>query len=191
MSAPLSGDSFPVKNDYQIVYADPPWSYDDKASAGKRGSSYKYPTMTIAQLESMPVASIVTPDATLFLWVTMPLVQEGLQVMKAWGFEYKTCAFTWVKRTTKSGKLFWGMGNWTRSNPEMCLLGVRGKPKRVSAGVHSVVESVIEEHSKKPDEVRSRIVGLMGDVPRIELFARARVEGWDAWGNELNGRMYK
>ena len=99
--------------------------------------------------------------------------------------KYKTCAFTWVKQNKKSDSLFWGLGHWTRSNAELCLLAIKGKPKRISAKVHSVIMSKIREHSQKPDEARDRIVQLFGDVPRIELFARQKVDGWDSWGNEI------
>jgi N6-adenosine-specific RNA methylase IME4 len=115
----------------------------------------------------------------------MPKLNECFEVIKAWGFEYKTVAFTWVKLNKKSGTPFMGMGRWTRANAEVCLLATRGKPHRISASVHSVVMSAIERHSKKPDEVRKRIVELMGDIPRVELFARERADGWDAWGNEI------
>ena len=115
----------------------------------------------------------------------MPKLNECFDLISSWGFEYKTCAFTWIKTNKKSDSLFWGMGRWTRANPEVCLLAAKGTPKRLSASVHSVVMSPIREHSRKPDEVRDRIVELVGDLPRIELFARQRVDGWDAWGNEV------
>lgn len=105
--------------------------------------------------------------------------------IRKWGFTYKTCAFTWVKQNRKSDGLFWGLGFWTRANAELCLLATRGRPKRVNKGVHSVVLSHVREHSRKPDEVRDRIVELMGDIPRIELFARQQVDGWDCWGDEV------
>ena len=101
------------------------------------------------------------------------------------GFTYKTCGFSWIKKNKKADSLFWGLGYWTRANNEICLLGTKGKPKRVSKGVHQVVIDKISSHSKKPDIVRDRIVELCGDVPRIELFARQRYEGWDSWGNEI------
>ena len=104
--------------------------------------------------------------------------------LDAWGFTYKSVAFVWVKLNRKASTLFTGMGYWTRANAEICLLATRGHPKRANAGVHQVILSHIEEHSKKPEEARSRIVRLMGDVPRIELFARSRAPGWDVWGNE-------
>lgn len=173
---------------YGVILADPPWTYRDKAHSGERGVQYKYDVMSISDIKSLPVHRIATDNCALFLWVTFPLIQEGLDTMAAWGFTYKTVAFTWVKRSKTGAKLHWGMGNWTRSNAEICLLGVRGKPKRVDAGVHSVIESPIREHSQKPDEVRDRIVRLMGDVPRVELFARNTVPGWDAIGNGIDGR---
>lgn len=175
---------FPNKK-YTVIYADPPWSYSDKQKAGCRGAFFKYPVQSKEWIESLPVIDIVADDAFLFLWVTMPLLQQGLDLFPKWGFTYKTIGFTWVKKNKKAGSLFWGMGNYTRSNTELCLLGIRGKPKRVSASVHSVIESPIRSHSQKPDEVRDRIVQLCGDVPRIELFARNNTEGWDVFGNEV------
>ena len=106
--------------------------------------------------------------------------------MEAWGFSYKTVAFTWVKENWKSPGLFWGLGYWTRANAEVCLLATRGSPKRQSAAVHQVILSPVEQHSKKPDAVRERIVTLMGDVPRVELFAQQETLGWDVWGNEVS-----
>jgi N6-adenosine-specific RNA methylase IME4 len=172
---------------YSIIYADPAWTYRDKAHAGERGAEYQYVCMDIEAIKLLPVQDLAADDCILFLWVTFPLLQEGLDTIKAWGFEYKTLGFNWVKRNKKAKySWFWGMGSWTRSNPEVCLIGVKGKPKRVSAAVHSVVDTQYEGHSKKPDEVRQRIVQLCGDLPRIELFARERVAGWDAWGNEIS-----
>jgi len=172
------------RQDYQIVYADPPWSYKDKAAAGKRGAGFKYPTQGIEWIKSLPVAAIVAEDAALFLWVTMPQLPVCFDVIEAWGFQYKTCAFTWVKRNKIAPSWFWGMGNWTRANAELCLLATRGKPKRLSASVHSVIDAPIGRHSAKPPETRDRIVRLLGDLPRIELFARDADPGWDAWGNQ-------
>jgi len=172
---------------YRIIYADPPWSYRDKAASGRRGVIYKYPTMSIEDIQSLPVWKLADEDCALFLWVTAPLLDVGIETMKRWGFTYKTVAFTWIK-TTKTGRLFWGMGNWTRSNPEYVLLGMRGRMERVSASVHSVVMAPVGRHSEKPSEVRERIVQLFGDLPKVELFARERADGWDAFGNELDGR---
>lgn len=115
----------------------------------------------------------------------MPKLNECWGVIEKWGFTYKTCAFNWVKKNKKADSWFWGMGRWTRANAELCLLSTKGKPKRINAGVHSVIDTLIEKHSKKPDEARRRIVELLGDLPRIELFARKKTDGWDVWGDEV------
>lgn len=171
------------KQKYAIIYADPPWSYRNK---GTRAAADKhYTTMSIEDIKALPVADIADEDCVLFLWATFPCLPEALEVIREWEFTYKTLAFCWVKRNRKSPGWFWGLGNWTRSNPEICLLAVKGHPQRVSASVHSVIEAPVGRHSGKPKEARERIVELLGDVPRIELFARERVPGWDAWGDEV------
>ena len=181
---------FPNKK-YNIIYADPPWEYKDKALAGNRGAGCKYPTQNSHWLSCLPVQLIAEKDCLLFLWVTMPKLNECFELIKAWEFEYKTCAFTWVKRNKVANSWFWGMGRWTRANAELCLLATKGKPKRINAGVHSIVDERIEKHSKKPDVVRDKIIELVGDLPRIELFARNYTPGWDVWGNEVdNEQMY-
>jgi len=175
---------------YSIIYADPPWSISSTSQipSGRPGSR-PYRAMRMVDIFSMDVRKISEEDSVLFLWATSPLIPEAIHCMKAWGFEYKSVAFTWVKKN-KSGKgLFWGMGWWTRSNPEFCLLGVRGNPKRISASVHSVIESPIEAHSKKPKEAYLLIEKLMGDLPRVELFAREKTPGWDSWGNEVENSL--
>ena len=179
-------DIFNTEKKYGVIYADPAWSYRDKALAGNRGAGCKYDVMNIEDIKALPVKELADDDCVLFMWVTMPMLEEAFEVMRAWGFEYKTCGFTWVKQNKKADSLFWGMGNWTRANAELCLLGIKGNPKRVDAGVHSVVISHIEEHSKKPAEVRNRISQLCGGgITKIELFARQVIEGWDCWGNEV------
>ncbi len=141
--------------------------------------------MSADDICSLPVADIAEDNCVLFLWVTFPNLQESLRVIKAWGFEYRTVAFVWVKRNKKAVNWFMGLGYWTRANAEICLLAVKGKPKRVSKSVRQIIDSPIEHHSKKPDETRERIVDLMGDLPRIELFARQKTDGWEVWGNEV------
>lgn len=171
---------------YKIIYADPPWSYRDKALAGNRGACCKYDTQTKDWIDGLNVGDIADQDCFLFLWVTMPKLNECWELISNWGFEYKTVAFTWIKKNKKSDSLFWGMGRWTRANAELCLLATKGKPKRMSAKVHSVIESPIGRHSEKPDEARKRILDLCGDLPRIELFCREKSPGWDVWGNEVD-----
>ena len=161
---------------YQIIYADPPWNYKvySKKGLGRSAESH-YPTMSIEDICALPVGNLADKDCALFLWVTIPCLLEGLSVLKAWGFTYKTVGFVWVKQNRKADSLFWGMGYWTRSNVELCILATKGHPKRINAAVHQVIVSHIEEHSKKPQEARERIVSLMGDLPRIELFARHNI----------------
>ena len=171
---------------YQIIYADPPWNfrgYDLKKTARYVGN--KYEVQSKEWLEELPIHKIADSDCLLFIWVTMPKLNEVFDLIKAWGFEYKTVAFTWVKRNKKSPSWFWGMGGWTRANAELCLLATKCSPKRVSAAIHSVIDTPIEGHSKKPDIVREKIIELAGSLPRIELFARQKTEGWDVWGNEV------
>ena len=167
---------------YNIIYADPPWKYQQKNLQG--AAEKHYSTMNMKDLCALPVEQLSDKDCVLFLWATFPMLAEALQLIKSWGIKYKTVAFVWLKQNKKSPTWFFGLGFWTRGNAEICLLAVRGKPKRKSAGVHQFIISPIEKQSKKPDETRDRIVELMGDVPRIELFARQHTSGWDGWGNE-------
>ena len=174
-------------NKYNIIYADPPWTFKTYSNKGKgRSPEQHYACMTIEDIKNLPIQNIADDDCILFIWVTFPLLKEGLEVIQSWGFTYKTCAFNWVKRNKKSPSWFWGMGYWTRSNSELCLLATRGKPKKVSSSVHQVVDTHIEKHSKKPNVVKDRIVQLVGDLPRVELFARQPTEGWHIWGNEVD-----
>lgn len=171
---------------FQIILADPSWQYRDKASAGKRGASHKYDVMTVSDIKALPVADIAADNCALFLWTTWPFIQEGLDVIKAWGFEYRTIGFLWVKANKSGQGIFMGMGNHTRSNSEPCLLAYKGKLARQDAGVQSVVFSPVQKHSAKPKIIHRRIVQLLGDLPRIELFARDRYDAnWHVWGNEV------
>lgn len=181
LTNPFSG----LGGGYQLVLADPPWSYEDKCHAGERGAEYKYPCLTLDELKRLPVHEICAPDCLLAMWWVAPMPAEEMAVVQAWGFTLKTMkGFTWHK-TTVNGKSHFGMGNWTRANTEDCLFAVRGRPRRVSASVRQFLEAPRGEHSAKPPEVRTRLVELMGGVKRIELFARERADGWAAWGNEV------
>lgn len=173
---------------YNIIYADPPWSYEfsandkDKNITGCAEQHYK--TMNIEEIKELPINTISDDDCVLFLWVTFPLLKEAFEVIEAWGFKYKTTAFTWVK-LSDNGTPAWGCGFWTRSNAEICLLATKGKPKRVASDVHQIIMSKRSKHSSKPHIVYSKIERLLGKLPRIELFARTRREGWNAWGNQV------
>ena len=179
-------DIYNTNKKYNIIYADPPWNFKTYSEKGKQKKSAEchYRCMNIDNIYDLPINQIAADNCILFLWVTFPLLKEGLETIEKWGFTYKTIGFNWIKQNKKSNSLFWGMGSWTRANAELCLIATKGKPKRQSAKVHSVIMSKIREHSRKPDEVRNKIVELCGDMPRIELFARQSVDGWDCWGLE-------
>ena len=176
---------FPDKK-YNIIYADPAWSFKTYSDKGKDRSPDKhYSVMSLQDIKDLPVQDIANDNCILFLWVTFPLLKEGFEVIDAWGFTYKTVAFNWVKKNKKTDSWFWGLGYWTRANSELCLLATKGTIKRQSASIHQIIDTPIERHSKKPDIVRDKIIELVGDLPRIELFARKTADGWDSWGNEV------
>lgn len=150
-----------------------------------RSAENHYPTMSLEDIKNLPINNLADKNCVLFMWTTIPLLKDSFSVLDSWGFEYKSIAFVWIKLNKKSDTLFWGMGHWTRSNAELCILATKGHPKRKSAKVHQVIMSHIQQHSKKPDEARERIIELIGDLPRIELFAREKKDGWDSWGDEI------
>lgn len=177
---------------YGVILADPPWSF--KVWSGKgtaRSAENHYNTMSQKDICALPVRGLADADCALFMWAVMPQLPEALEAIKAWGFNYKTCAFNWVKQNRKAPPLstdkrdiFMGMGYWTRANSEICLLATKGKPKRRSASVRQVIIEPVREHSRKPDETFARIEQLL-DGPYLELFSRESRAGWDAWGNEV------
>ena len=177
---------------FDVIYADPPWTFQTWSEKGKDRSPEKhYDCMSLADVRALPVPDIAAEDCTLFLWATDPLLPEAFKLIEAWGFTYKTVAFHWAKLNKSAPRLlftvpdfFTGMGYWTRANPEICLLATKGKPQRVSMSVRRLVIEPRREHSRKPDEEADRIVDKMGDVPRIELFARQSRRGWETWGDE-------
>ena len=172
---------------FDIIYADCPWSYDDKKK-NRGGAERHYSTQSIDWIASLPVSQIAADNAVLFLWATWPTLPDAIAVIESWGFIYKTCAFNWVKRNRSGNRYYVGMGAYTRANSEPCLLATRGDVlPRKSRSVRQIVDAPIGRHSSKPPEVRDRIVELFGDRPRIELFARERSPGWEAWGNEIKG----
>lgn len=188
---------------YRVIYADPPWTYNNPQDNDPARGGKTYATMPLRDLAQLPVQSIAAPDCALFLWATMPKLREALWIIDAWGFKYITCAFTWVKlqptgKILRKGKhvllrkgVYSGMGFWTNGNAELCLFAKQGRPKRVARNVKQIVLAPRGRHSAKPSEVRDRIVRLMGDVPRIELFARERTPGWDCWGLEVGSGIIK
>jgi N6-adenosine-specific RNA methylase IME4 len=170
---------------FNIIYADPAWVYKDKANSGNRGAGHKYNLSSLSDLMQMPINQIAADDCVLFMWWVPPMPLEALKLVEAWGFKLKTMkGFTWHKLNKRALTSFLGMGNWSRANTEDCLIAVKGNIKRVDASVRQFVESPIREHSRKPDEVRDRIVQLMGDIPRIELFSRQDYPGWSSFGDQ-------
>jgi len=182
---------------YEVILADPPWKFRVRSRKGlSRSAENHYRTMPLDEIRALPVGSIAARDSVLFLWATSPCLEEALSVMSAWGFRYKTVGFCWVKLRPRCGGLFWcaqdlfaGLGYYTRSGMEVCLVGTRGKGlPRTSKGVRQVVMTPRGAHSVKPAEVRYRIEALYGERRRVELFARSRIPGWDAIGDAVDGR---
>ena len=188
-------DALPRKH-YQVIYADPPWSFETWSHRGQgKGASQHYDCMSMKALCELPVHEIAADNAALFMWVVQPQLPEALSVISHWGFEFKTVAFYWVKMPmTWNPDQFsliqerprLGLGYHTRSGAEQCWLAIRGKGyDRESQGVEQVLHAPLQEHSRKPDEIARRIVALVGDVPRVELFARRQTPGWATWGLEV------
>ena len=185
---------------YGAIYADPPWDWRSwrrsrgmtDAPVGSREVSLHYSVLDSADIGALPVHEISDENCVLFMWVTWPLLPQALGVIERWRFEYKTCAFSWMKADNRHADLFQAqlkadmtMGYWTRANSEVCLLATRGKPKRLHADVRQGIIEPRREHSRKPDCVYDRIERLVAG-PYCELFARTKREGWDSWGNEVD-----
>ncbi len=185
-----------MRKKYQIVYADPAWKYDFSPTAG-RAIERHYPTMDIETIKNMPISKICSSNCILFLWATFPKLLEACDVIHSWGFKYRTVAFVWIKSNKKYNPQqssffpyeqldsFYGMGHYTRANAEICMIGKKGAIKAKDHSIRQIIYAPIGQHSQKPDEVRNKIVQMMGDLPRIELFARQKTDGWDVWGNEV------
>lgn len=176
---------------YAAILADPPWSFKSWSQKGaSRGASRHYATMKTKDICKLPIADIATKDCVLLLWAVMPQLPEALRVIEAWGFKFKTVGFTWMKQNKNAPSLFYdandifaGMGYWTRSNCELCLIATRGKPKRINSDVPQAIFSPLREHSRKPTEIYERVERLVAG-PYLELFARNKRKGWDSHGTE-------
>ena len=175
---------------YKIILADCPWSYRNMGNIQATAASH-YETMSQKDLESLPVEEIADENSILFMWATFPKIQEALNTIKAWGFEYKTVGFSWLKTNPKNEKPFFGVGWYTKSNTEVCLIGIKGKAPKASNSVSSVIIAPRSKHSQKPKEAREKIVEFCGDIPRIELFATEKTPGWDVIGDGVDGRDIK
>lgn len=177
---------------YNIIYADPPWQYGSKKyQDGNRDfdklEDNHYKTMTIKEIKTLPIKNIIKEDCICFMWVTDSHLKEGIEVLELWGFTYKTIGFNWIKKYN-NGKTCVNFAPWTLKSWEICLIGIKGsmgKYKKVN-NVRGLLEEERTLHSKKPEEARNRIVELFGDLPKLELFAREKINGWDCWGDEID-----
>jgi N6-adenosine-specific RNA methylase IME4 len=172
-----------VAGGFGVILCDPPWSYSNKTT--RAAADHNYATLTAFELQTLPVSDVAAKNCALLMWSTCPMVPDALALGKSWGFEYKTIAFWWAKVNTVSTTPFFGMGNYTRANGEPCLLFTRGRPKRANAAISQFVWERIRRHSEKPTVVHKRIELLFGKQRRLEMFSRAKVNGWRGWGNEL------
>lgn len=181
------------KNHFGAILADPPWAFQTySGSAIATTGEQPYKTLSTDDLCAMPVRNLAAPDSVLFLWVVWPMLEHGLQSIAAWGFQYKTCAFAWMKADGTQLNMFpdhysvrAGMGYWTMANSEVCLLATRGKPRRLNCDVRQGLIEPRREHSRKPEAIYRRIERLVAG-PYLELFARQERPGWTVWGNETN-----
>ena len=191
---------------YQVVYADPPWTYSkgsfvlsvngyNNTTLQKKKSKEEelvnhYPTMSVQEMMELPVSDVADKDCVLFMWTTDSHLPYALEIIKSWGFTYKTVGFVWNK-TREDGGDYAMMGPWTMKQSEICLLATKGSPYkfREDRTVRSMVHSQKTKHSAKPQEVADRIVRMFPDCNRIELFARDAKPGWDVWGNEIQNTI--
>lgn len=174
------------KKKYKIIYADPPWQFNNKKTGGSMssGAASKYLTTGIEGLKQMPVGDIADDNCVLIMWWVGAMPQEALDLVSAWGFTVKNMnGFVWRKLTKKLLDFF-GMGFYTRAGSESAIIAIKGKVKPASHSVRAVISAPVERHSKKPQAFRDSIVELFGDLPRLEMFAREAHEGWDVFGNE-------
>jgi len=175
---------------------DPPWSFKSYTKLNaenwstRRDAEKHYSVMSVEAIAALPVKQLAARDAHLFLWVTGPFLPAAFDVMSAWGFRFSSVAFTWVKLKKRANAanltesdLHVGLGLTTRKSTELCLLGRRGNPRRMSRSVREAILSPVREHSRKPDEACDRVVEYC-DGPYLELFARQSRRGWTTWGNE-------
>jgi site-specific DNA-methyltransferase (adenine-specific) len=141
--------------------------------------------MSMDEIKALPIPELADENCVLFMWCTFPYLEDQIKLFKHYGFKYRTLGFSWIKTNKKNGQPFFGVGYYAKSNCEICLMGIKGKMKPISNKVSSVIITPRREHSRKPDEVRENIVKLFGNLPRLEMFAREKTEGWDIWGNEI------
>jgi len=178
-----------MKKKYQIIYADPPWQYRSKECLAKKSIlngklNTHYPTMSIGDIKNLPIENLADDNCLLFLWVVSPMLEECIDVFNSWGFQYSTVAFVWYKEKTNPG-------SYTMSECEICLVGKMGNIP-FPRGIRNARQFLSEKktkHSSKPLEIRKRIEAMFPTQNKIELFAREKTEGWDVFGNEVEGSI--
>lgn len=173
---------------YGVILADPPWSYQCWAkNTGPKGrtAAKHYQVMQVEDIAAMPMSDLADENCALFMWAIWPDIFRAQDIMNAWGFTYRTVAWVWAKLNPSSIGFHYGLGNYTRANTEPCLLAIKGSMPPATKDVQALIVSPVREHSRKPDEQYEKIERLYPDVPKIELFARRKREGWDVWGNEV------
>jgi len=200
---------------YNIIYLDPPWKYNSRANHKTRfrgGACGHYPLMTMAEIAALPIPDLAARDCAVLMWCTFPYLDKQAKLFEHWGFRYRTQFLTWTKLNKRGydfpkddphyrhGKpyvlysdglfhsVFFGVGYYTKSNAEVCLMGMRGQLPTISDNYSSAIFAPLREHSRKPDEAYGIIEGVFGDVLRIELFARHSAPGWAVAGNGVDGR---
>ena len=177
-------DIFNTNKKYNVIYADPPWRYNDRTCIGTCEKQYE--TMKLEDIKNLPIKELCEKDCVLFLWTTYPKLKEALELIESWGFKYKSIAFQWIKLNKSGNGEFFGLGRWKRRHTEPCLLATKGKPSRKNNTVSQLIKYPLGKHSAKPPITRDKIKELMGeDANCLELFARNNIEGWDCWGNEV------
>lgn len=173
---------------YDVILADPPWHFETWGEGDRNVTKY-YSIMATEDICKMFIPA--ADNSVLFLWACWPKLKDAFEVIEAWGFEYKTIAWVWVKMNPNGFGFFTGMGYYTRANSEPCLLATRGKPLRVAdKGIQSLICSPVQEHSKKPVDQYRKIAALYPNKTYLEMFARRRHSSeWDVFGNQVEGSI--
>lgn len=177
-----------MRKKYELIYPDAPWDYTGGGRYRKLKIKPKYPTMKYNELSQLPIKQIAARDCALAMWTTGPKMEEAIKLIDIWGFNFITVLFIWIKTNRLQDTLNYKPACWTMPNAEYLLFGKIGHPQRVQEDIKQIVFAPIGRHSAKPSVFREKLVNLFGDVPRIELFARQKADGWDAIGNEIDGK---
>lgn len=177
-----------MKKRFGLIYPDMPWHYTGGNSSRKLKITPSYPTMKFDEMASLPIRDIASEDCALAMWATGPKMEEALKLIDIWGFTFITVLFVWIKTNPQQDTLHCKPAYWTMPNAEYLLFGKIGHPQRVREDIKQVVFAPIAGHSAKPPVFRHKLVQVFGDVPRIELFARTKAPGWDAVGNQIDGK---